>query len=102
MVNAMKSTLQNVQVLAGKRYKMEDNAATNFYCIGEKRSDDQFEGQEIMKLQAPYEALDGVRGQLPGKFDIDIEVVSGGQDKMKMKALSMRAVDQKATAKPQS
>ena len=99
MVKTMKSTLQNVQVLAGKRYKMEDNAATNFYCLGEQRSDDQFEGQEIMKLQAPYEALDGVRGQLPGQFDIDIEVVSGGQDKMKMKALSMRPAGQKPTPK---
>ncbi|MGY8873013.1 MAG: hypothetical protein ACKVJE_21520 [Pseudomonadales bacterium] len=89
---SMKSVIQNVNVLAGKRYSMEGNEATNFYCLGEQQSSDSYEGQEIMKIVAPYEALDGVRGQLPGRFDIQVELVQGGKDKMVMKALAMKPV----------
>jgi|GEM_PF-2294193 len=97
---AIKSVLKNIQVMCGKRYKMEDNAATNFYCIGEMKSEENFEGKEIMKVTAPYEALDSVRGQLPGVFDIEVEIQSGGKDKMVLKALGMTRVEPtKPTAK---
>ena len=93
----MKSLLQNVQVLFVKRYSMEGNSASNYYCLGEKRSDEAMEGQEIMKLVGSYESFDSVRGKLPGKFDIEIEMVSGGKDKMVMKALSINPVGEKPT-----
>jgi hypothetical protein len=55
-----------------------------------------------MKIVAPYEALDGVRGQLPGRFDIQVELVQGGKDKMVMKAISMKPVSTPASANAKS
>jgi len=90
----MKTTLKEVTVLYSKRYKMEGNSGSYFYCLGEKVSAENCEGHEVMKVLGTYEQMEPVRGLLPGKFDLDVEMTSGGQDKMVIKLVSMKALEQ--------
>jgi len=95
----MKTTLKDVTVLYSKRFKMEGNSGSYFYCLGEKVSEENCEGHEIMKVLGSHDQMDAARGQLPGKFDLDVEMTSGGKDKMVIKLVAMRSLEQPKPSK---
>lgn len=86
------------EVLQAKRFKMEDYAATTLYCVGGKVDEQDSCGTELIKVTGDYELLDTMRGNLPGSFELETELVQGGKDKGALRVLSATPMQQKKTS----
>ncbi len=90
----MKSTIKNANVRYAKAFKMESNSGCYLYCEGEFISDENKEGVEISKVMGDHSVLERVRNQLPCNMDMDVEFVSGGGDKMVIRLIDFKVLDQ--------
>ncbi|MBY4675901.1 hypothetical protein [Marinobacterium arenosum] len=99
----MNTTMTNVRIVAAKRFKMDNGTSgAQFFCLGENKDDENYIGNEVMKMSGDFELLDRVRGNVPGSFDVDVELVRGAQDKMSFRAIAFKPVPGPAAGKSSS
>ncbi|MGY8873151.1 MAG: hypothetical protein ACKVJE_22225 [Pseudomonadales bacterium] len=71
-----------VRVLAAKRFNMEGNAMSQVYVEGEFIEEADKIGCPPMKMNGDFDVLDKLRGNMPGFFELTVELRAGAQDKM--------------------
>lgn len=71
-----------VQVLAAKRFKMDDYAATTLYVLGGQVDEQDKCGQPPMKLTGEFDVLDKLKGNIPCEMDLTVEFRQGSKDKL--------------------
>ncbi len=71
-----------VRVLAAKRFNMEGNAMSQIYVEGDFIEEPDKIGCPPMKMNGDFEVLDKLRGNMPGFFELTVELKAGAQDKM--------------------
>lgn len=96
----MKTSIKNVRVLFAKAFNVDNASGTNLFCHGEFTSDESCEGEEISKVLGDFSILERLRGQLPCVMDLDVELVSGGKDKMTIKLLDFKVTGKPTNTKP--
>lgn len=77
----MKAKIQ-VRVLAAKRFNMEGNAMSQLYVEGDFIEESDKIGCPPMKMNGAFDVLDKLRGNMPGYFELEVELRAGAQDKM--------------------
>ncbi len=89
--------MQNVitaQVLGGRRFDINGTKmASLFVAQASNPDDDNMIGLEVMKVACPFALFDTIkRDQLPGEFEIQVNLKTGAGGKMGMEALALRPV----------
>lgn len=88
-----------VQVLAAKRFKMDNGyAATTLYCVGAMVDEQDKFGKPPMKLSGEFDVLDQLRGNIPGEMELNVEFRQGSKDKLEQYVLSATPVDRPAAS----
>lgn len=81
-------------VIQAKRYNMDGNKGGSVYLT--QRPDgtnENLEGLEIMKMAAPFEVVDQLKGLLPCKCEIVAQPVAGSGQKMAFKVVTIKPVN---------
>lgn len=86
----MKTTFSGVQAIYAKSFKMDTNSGTYLYHLGDLIRDEAKAGIDLSKLLGEFSLMDRLRDELPCTMDIDVELVSGGQDKAVVRILDFR------------
>lgn len=72
----------DIQVLAAKRFRMDDFEATHLYVLGGQIDEADKCGQPPMKLSGDFDVLDKLRSHIPGPMQLIVEFRAGAKDKL--------------------
>lgn len=84
----------NAQVLGGKRFDINGTKMASLY-VAQPSSDTEGNtiGLEVMKVSCPYALFDTIKAsELPGQYEVQVNLKSGAGGKITMEALSLRFV----------
>lgn len=90
----MQMQMQALVVQAGRYHIAEtgQKGGSIFYLSDPSEPNENRTGQDVIKMAAPYEVVENMKGQLPAECKMSVEVVQAGGNKGSLKLLSIEPI----------